>query len=200
MPPICHFLIGIPGSGKSTFAQKWVEADPSYCIISTDRIRGELFGDESIQGDWTTVEARVFEEIDTCLAQETPVIYDATNAKRPWRLGFLQKMQQRPHSPLWMAWYLETPLETCQQRNRHRSRTVPDAIIVDMAVALNQFEPCTAEGFADVNVVPMDAEGNYKLSAVFRKIQGLDRSRISRANRSRQMNWHPSLTDYLFLI
>ncbi|MBE9040148.1 hypothetical protein IQ235_04995 [Oscillatoriales cyanobacterium LEGE 11467] len=29
---LCHFLIGIPGSGKSTFAQKWIEADPSYSI------------------------------------------------------------------------------------------------------------------------------------------------------------------------
>jgi predicted kinase len=179
MPPICHLLIGIPGSGKSTFAQKWVEADPSYCIISTDRLRGELFGDESIQGDWKTLEARVFEEIDTCLARGTPVIYDATNAKRPWRLGFLQNMKQCPHSPLWMAWYLETPLETCQQRNHHRARRVPDAVIVDMAVALNQFPPCIAEGFADVNVVPVDAEGHYKLSTVFRKIQELNCSRIS---------------------
>ncbi|MGB7058285.1 MAG: AAA family ATPase [Geitlerinemataceae cyanobacterium] len=192
MSPICHLLVGIPGSGKSTFAQKWVEADPSYAIVSTDRIREELFGDESIQGDWAILEARVFEEIDAYLAQGTPVIYDATNAKRPWRLGFVQKMRQTSsHSPRWMAWHLATPVEICQQRNRQRDRTVPDAVIQDMAAALNQFAPCTAEGFADVNVVPVDAEGNYKLSAVFGKIEGCDRSRISRANRSRQVEWHP---------
>ena len=56
MSPICHCLIGLPGSGKSTFARQWVEYDPNCIIISTDTIRAELFGDETIQGDWNLIE------------------------------------------------------------------------------------------------------------------------------------------------
>ena len=124
---LCHLLIGVPGSGKSTFAQQWIEADSSYAIVSTDSIREQLFGDESIQGDWKAVEARVFEEICTHIANGTSIIYDATNAKRPWRLGFLQKLQQQleTHPEIeskieWMAWHLDTDIATCKQRNQQR--------------------------------------------------------------------------------
>ena len=200
---LCHLLIGVPSSGKSTFAQQWIEADSSYAIVSTDSIREQLFGDESVQGDWKAVEARVWAAICTHIAQGTPVIYDATNAKRPWRLGFLQQMQrqlethpkiksQKIDSPIeWMAWHLDTPIHTCKQRNQQRQRIVPDGIIDDMADALERFPPTVAEGFVDVNAVPLDAEGNYDVAKVLRKIKSLPRSRISRANRSRQVEWHP---------
>ena len=124
---LSHLLIGVPGSGKSTFAQQWIEANSSYAIVSTDSIREQLFGDESVQGDWKAVEARVFEEICTHITNGTSIIYDATNAKRPWRLGFLQKLQQQleTHPEIkskieWMAWHLDTDIATCKQRNQQR--------------------------------------------------------------------------------
>ncbi len=63
MSPVSHFLIGIPGAGKSTLAQEWAQRDPNYCIVSTDGIRAELYGDEEIQGEWGTIEAVVMQRV-----------------------------------------------------------------------------------------------------------------------------------------
>ncbi|RMG08866.1 MAG: hypothetical protein D6728_13705 [Cyanobacteria bacterium J055] len=46
-----HFLIGLPGSGKSTFAAQLDSLNDESIIISPDRIRAELYGNESIQGN-----------------------------------------------------------------------------------------------------------------------------------------------------
>ncbi|RUT03869.1 hypothetical protein DSM106972_047830 [Dulcicalothrix desertica PCC 7102] len=62
-PLICHFLIGSPGAGKSTIAQKLANYDKNYVIVSTDKIRFELYGDESIQGKWEEIEPIVIKQI-----------------------------------------------------------------------------------------------------------------------------------------
>ena len=55
-------LCGLPGSGKSSYAEAFKDYDDaiyegSTVIHSSDAIRGELFGDPSFQGD----NAKVFE-------------------------------------------------------------------------------------------------------------------------------------------
>ena len=87
-----HILIGVPSSGKSTFAQHLAQLDPRYCIVSTDDVRRDLFGDESIQGDWKQIEIEVLNQIKNAIASGQLIIYDATNVKRAWRLNFLQKI------------------------------------------------------------------------------------------------------------
>ncbi|MBW4428061.1 MAG: ATP-binding protein [Nostoc desertorum CM1-VF14] len=52
---ICHYLIGPPGSGKSTLAAQMSQLIPNSRIISTDQIRGKLYGNEEIQGDWAEI-------------------------------------------------------------------------------------------------------------------------------------------------
>ncbi len=94
-PVICHLLIGCPGSGKSTFAALLAKQG-NYKIVSTDQIREALYGDESIQGDWSAIEARVLSEIQSAIASNQPVIYDATNAKRVWRMELLMKLHSDP--------------------------------------------------------------------------------------------------------
>ena len=45
-------VVGIPGSGKSTWVQKQLSSlTNSYVIINADSVRKELYGDESIQGN-----------------------------------------------------------------------------------------------------------------------------------------------------
>ena len=43
-------LVGPAGSGKSTVAKEMLSKD-NFVIVSSDSVREELFGDESIQGD-----------------------------------------------------------------------------------------------------------------------------------------------------
>ena len=145
MSPESHFLIGIPGSGKSTLAQEWVQRDPNCCIVSTDGIRAELYGDEQIQGDWETIEAVVLERVREAIAQGKSVIYDATNAKRSWRITMLQQFATIGATQ-WIGWHFTTPLVECQRRNQGRQRQVESGVIASFSVALADFPPIALRG------------------------------------------------------
>ena len=43
-------MCGLPASGKSTYAN-WLAESGVFCAVCPDSIRGELYGDENIQGD-----------------------------------------------------------------------------------------------------------------------------------------------------
>lgn len=128
MSAICHFLIGIPGSGKSTLANHWCQQNPNLIMVSTDMIRAELFGDEHIQGEWKLVETEVLNRVQVAIAAGCSVIYDATNAKRAWRIDILQKFAS-VGADTWICWYLKIPLQECYHRNRQRQRQVDREII-----------------------------------------------------------------------
>jgi predicted kinase len=145
----CHILIGCPSSGKSSLAATIQENYPDYQIVSTDKIREQLFGDETIQGNWSEIEPEVFRQIQDHITAGYPVIYDATNAKRPRRMRLLQHLSQY-QGVNWLGWYFTTPLGTCLQWNQNRERQVPEEVIKRMSASLKKFPPITAEGFATV--------------------------------------------------
>ena len=58
-----RILIGIPASGKSTFAKNFVFSHKDYKIVSTDDIRGKLFGNPSIQGNPKMIFAIAYKDI-----------------------------------------------------------------------------------------------------------------------------------------
>ncbi|MCG6133963.1 MAG: WYL domain-containing protein [Nostoc sp. LLA-1] len=189
IPPICHFLIGIPGSGKSTFAAELAKLG-NYRIVSTDTIRHQLYGDTSIQGEWLEIEEKVISETVTAIHQGNAVIYDATNARRAWRMELLQKLDLAINSPmLWMGWYLQTPLTICQKWNQQRTRQVPAAVIDNMQTWLQDFPPISAEGFAAVKEIDVTSP-NFKIQKIPQQIQQLSRILINRTNRNSQMTFH----------
>ena len=66
-------LIGAAASGKSTAAPK-IAAKNNAVIISTDRIRAALYGDESIQGYWPDIEAILYKDIKNAIKQNKNII------------------------------------------------------------------------------------------------------------------------------
>lgn len=194
-PFISHILIGVPGSGKSTFAAELAKLG-NYRIVSTDAIRQQLYGDANIQGEWTEVEEKVLSEIVNTLAQGDSVIYDATNAKRVWRMDLLMKLNsslaslsQHEDKVQWMAWYLQTPIATCKEWNQKRDRQVPDIIIENMHKSLQEFGPVAAEGFAVVKVIDVTF-CNFDTQQIQNQIQQLPRTLTNRANRNRHITLH----------
>ncbi|HBB35233.1 MAG TPA: kinase [Cyanobacteria bacterium UBA8803] len=152
-----HFLIGPPSSGKSTLATFLTQLDSNTVIISTDAIRAQLFGDETIQGDWSVIESEVLRQIHQTLAAKKSVIYDATNAKREWRTALLSQISGG--NIQWLAWHLKTPLETCLLWNQKRHRQVPPSVITEFYQALNDVPPQPAEGFVSVYSISVMPDG-----------------------------------------
>lgn len=193
---LCHILIGCPSSGKSTLAQKILQSDPNYAVVSTDTIREKLFGDEGIQGDWVSIEAEVFRQIEEQIKAGYSVIYDATNAKRPWRIALLQRLNQY-QEVAWLGWHFKTPLSTCLQWNQKRERQVPDQVVKRMFESLKMFPPLAAEGFKAV--YPLNPSQKTSVVAQFNnKLSQFSRTLVNRSNRTQQITRHDysSLLDF----
>jgi predicted kinase len=133
-------LVGLPGSGKST----WAEGKP---VLSSDHLR-ELLADDI--GD-QFIHRKVFAAI-RYLARERvklgrPVTYiDATHLT-PWeRRPYLRMRGVRAE-----AVFFDTPLEECKRRNRGRTRQVPEDVLERMAAKV--VPPTRQEGFARVTCV-----------------------------------------------
>ena len=67
----CHMFIGIPASGKSTLANELAPLINAE-ILSTDKIREELYKDETIQGNW-----------NDCLLYTSPSPRDTDKSRMP---------------------------------------------------------------------------------------------------------------------
>ena len=188
-PLRCHLLIGPPASGKTTMAGVLAQLTGAV-VLSTDVVRGELFGDEAVQGPWRDIEALLHQRLREAVAAGTPVILDATHARRPWRLAITQALTL-PVPVEWIGWWLYTPLATCLQWNQTRKRLVPEPVIREMAAALADpaFGPSRAEGFAAVvAVVPTHGR---ELEALLRdELARLDHRIRSARNREKRFQLH----------
>jgi predicted kinase len=138
-------LIGLPGSGKST----WV-AQQGAVALSSDTVR-ELLADDATD---QTIHARVFATLRYLLRQRLaigrPVTYiDATH---------LTPAERKPYAQI-AEWYtcdleavfFDVPADVCIERNRTRKRVVPEEAIRLMQQKL--IPPSHEEGFTLIRII-----------------------------------------------
>ena len=143
---IFSMCIGLPAAGKSTWAQNHSNI---YTIISSDAIRKELYGDESVQIDHARVFAIAHERILAALQKPADVIFDATNLTMKNRRTILEKVRKLPHTLITAEVFAES-FPVLLERNATRERKVPEHAIGRM---MKQFEmPTHAEGFDYINI------------------------------------------------
>lgn len=135
-------LGGLPASGKSTYAEMLVESGV-FCSVCPDKIRGELYGDESIQGDGKQVFDIAHHRIKELGKGGNNVIFDATNINRSRRRKFVAEM--RPYFDIIIFKWFSTPYYICDQRNQARARKVPNEILLRMRDNFQQ--PSMEEGW-----------------------------------------------------
>jgi len=138
-------LVGLPGSGKSTYLERMGVAG-----LSSDAIRRQLADDETDQ----TIHARVFRTLRYVLRQRLrigrPVTYiDATNLTPKERAPYLAL--GKSYGCEVEAVFLDVPLAVCRDRNARRRRVVPEDVLAKMARKLAP--PTLEEGFARITVV-----------------------------------------------
>lgn len=143
-------LVGIPGSGKSTWAADFVASHPRHRLVSTDNLRAALYGDEAIQGDWRQIWQRVlthWREAIEAIGRGAldGVIYDATNTRRKNRRGAIAAARSVGFTAITLV-YFDLPLSLALERNQERSRQVPADVIAAMHRQLQGAPPSVQEG------------------------------------------------------
>ncbi|MGJ5673704.1 MAG: AAA family ATPase [Nostochopsis sp.] len=138
-------LIGLPGSGKSTLAKQLVSQCPQRQLVSTDAIREQLFGNESIQGSWLLIWQETKRQFQRAIATDSTVIYDATNAQRRHRREVITLAHEIGFTYITGIW-VKTPVWLCLARNQRRQRQVPEDVIFAMYRQLRDAPPSLEEG------------------------------------------------------
>lgn len=138
-------LVGLPGSGKSTYAENHKN---SNCVhISSDNIREQLYGDANIQENSNQVFYLMKQQAIEALQLGQDVIYDATNISRKFRVETLKSLPSYAIKKCVIVW---ADIDTCLTQNNSRDRTVPKAVIDRM---LRSFQaPFYDEGWHNIEI------------------------------------------------
>ncbi len=152
--PILFLLVGIPASGKSTYARKITKITPNSIWVSRDNIRNSLLTDKDKFFDKETqVFNNYINQINNLLNKGYTVFADATHVNKASRL----KVLTRINTPCTkVAIVFDRQLQLCLSRNAKREGTarVPDVAIHNMA---NKFTiPTKSEGFFKIFMLNED--------------------------------------------
>ena len=154
--PSLILLVGIPGSGKTTYAEKYIEENPNTVYLSSDKIRKELWGDEATQGDNNEVFSLMQSRAITALNNGQSVVYDATNVTRKDRSYIITLCPKFAKIECHIIW---APIETCIERDAARERTVGKEVIDRM---LKRFQaPYYDEGIDEIIVKRYHVSNEY---------------------------------------
>lgn len=149
--PSLILLVGIPGSGKTTYAEKYLEVCNNTIHLSSDKIRAELWGNEATQGDNNEVFSLMQSRAIEALNNGQNVLYDATNVTRKDRSYIIALCPKFVKIECHIIW---APIEACIERDTARERTVGKAVIDKM---LKRFQaPYYDEGISEIKVIRPD--------------------------------------------
>lgn len=146
MRPVCYMLVGLPGSGKSTWAGKQnlpvVSSDAWVEKLATERGKtySEAFAEVSDQA------MRLFkQELDQMIRSGVSFIWDQTNLGQGMRSSKLRAL--RGYSAVAHVWVV--PQEELQRRCAQRAdKVIPQAVLERMAMDFSL--PSPDEGFEQI--------------------------------------------------
>lgn len=115
--------IGIPGSGKTTFMNE-IGNLYNIPVISSDKVREQLYGDEQIQGDYEEVFSEVYRQVNESIRCGVCIL-DATHCTRWSRWAAIAKVC--PDRVIYVI--MNNDLERALHQNANRERVCPEYVI-----------------------------------------------------------------------
>lgn len=150
--PVAILMAGLPGSGKSTFAEKIRVNGEKPEIHSSDALREELYGNAATQGNNKALFEKLYKRVRNDLLAGNSIVLDATSITKYNRKNFIDTVSDICF-PVCLV--VGTKIEECLRRNQNRSRVVPVDVINRMA---KQWEsPSIFEGFRSVLCITEDS-------------------------------------------
>ena len=145
-----NIMIGMPGSGKTSYAKKHLLTSNSV-YLSSDQTRIDMYGFED-----QTHNGEVFERMkqETILALQNgfDVIYDATNLIRKRREALIKDVKNRVSNIEINAYLCCTPINIVLERNMTRTeRHLPWDKLVQMIQSIEP--PMYYEGFDNIYLI-----------------------------------------------
>ncbi|MCC0178430.1 AAA family ATPase [Waterburya agarophytonicola K14] len=148
---LCHLLVGLPSSGKSTFTKQLHQQIPDSVVVSASAIEAELSEREKTKVKWNDIENEVIDRVRLGAKYKQVVIYDANNVRLDRRKSFLDKTSDLDFE--WVCWWIKTPVNVCKYWNKRRPIQIPKATIDESYDDLEQSPPTVEEGFVAVREV-----------------------------------------------
>lgn len=139
-------LMGLPGSGKTTYAKQLAEVKNAV-VLSSDELRMEMFGylaQDRNDELFRELNARLLENLDNGIS----VIYDATNINSKRRYNLLKML---PDNVWKECHFINRSVDTCIINDLNREYKVEEQVIRRIRNSLQI--PMRYEGWDYVNVV-----------------------------------------------
>lgn len=142
--PILIILMGIPGSGKTTWRNDFVSKHPEYVVINPDEIRREVTGSISDQSKNNVVWKLAYERLEEAVNNRKNVIFDSTACRRK-TIEEIIFVGTRKSIPCFKV--LDIDLETAYSRivkdieNKVDRSNVPYDVVVNMKKKFDDLLP-----------------------------------------------------------
>lgn len=146
--PILAVMVGISGSGKSTYANG-LKTSLNAQLVETDAIRQELTGNAEDQSQNKKVFEIAKTRVNDYLSQGKNTVIDATSLTIGDRKDWIYIA--KANNAEVRAYFVDTPVDVCKMQNTKRNRKVPEWVIDKQASKLHP--PTKNEGFDSVTTV-----------------------------------------------
>lgn len=107
-------LVGLPGAGKSTFAEQY--KNKNFIIHSPDILRNEL--NLHSLDDTQKIFNILYKNILVDMKNNKNILYDSTNLTVKRRIMFLKLIKDFNYKKI--CYVIDTPLDICKYRNNKR--------------------------------------------------------------------------------